>query len=127
MISGTLACPVRANAGEPACGPDDAVTRAAVHELIGSPTMESFRTKWGIHAINPQTLRLLADSQDASACQTLRDLVRFGSYGRPVFYMAGGYYFAAAAHTPPPGTVPLRQVPVIVLNSSFEVLGVIGM
>jgi hypothetical protein len=109
------------------CPAYDASARDKVATLLTSATLGEFRSRYGITGVDVSTLRVLNDSQDGATCQHLNELVLLGSYGRPVFFTAGGFLFVTAATTPTPGRISLTQVPVAVLDSGFGVRGVIGM
>jgi hypothetical protein len=93
-----------------------------VQSFLAEPAWASARQELGI-SVSTDRARVLSDSQDPSACQTLSEKFPDPEGKNRLFYKAGPYYFVIYEREPQPdGDVTIGSPGFIVLDQNFEVL-----
>jgi hypothetical protein len=97
-------------------------TLSRVQSFLAEPAWADERQELGI-SVSAGQARVLSDSQDPSACQTLSKKFPDPEGMTRLFYKAGPYYFVIyERETQPDGDVTIGSPGFIVLDQNFEAL-----
>ena len=120
LLSATPSGAVAQISGSCPSGNQSALHR--VQSFLAEPAWASARQELGI-SVSTDRARVLSDSQDPSACQTLSKTFPDPEGKNRLFYKAGPYYFVIYEREPQPdGDVTIGSPGFIVLDQTFEAL-----
>jgi hypothetical protein len=122
------------------CPKEEELSRFPVRRFVSAPSLADARQRAHVQGAPAEAVRLLVDSADARVCaqmmarieQRMRAERADRSRVRPVFYEAGGYYYAVLTLRPhrsaPPGLVHIdgRWMPMYVFDSALNLLQVVA-
>jgi hypothetical protein len=118
------------------CPLEVADSREFVTSVVAGAEYSGERQDLGLPTVTTTQVRRLADGTDLTACQRINQFLNartpmpdWRTHWSPVFYTAGGYYYAILVPVPNTSPVPagkvrvdLRWTPLFVLKSDFTLV-----
>jgi hypothetical protein len=118
-----LGCVAPSLHGQTVCPGDHPDSRELVSRFLTRTGFGPDRAALGLAGVTAETVRVLNDSQDASACRTLADAVDAAGAGdnwRWTGYQVGNYYFVSWRRSETATTRWIGFVPLYIFDTSFH-------